>query len=46
MGEPVEIMELAQHMIEFSGLKVGRDIGIEIIGRRHGEKLHEQLFNS
>ena len=33
-------------MIEFSGLKVGRDIGIEIIGRRPGEKLHEQLFNS
>ena len=46
MGEPVSIMALAQQMIEFSGLKVGRDIGIEIIGRRPGEKLHEQLFNS
>lgn len=46
MGEPVAIMELAKQMIEFSGLKVGEDIGIEIIGRRPGEKLHEQLFNS
>jgi len=46
MGEPVSIMELAKQMIEFSGLKVGQDIGIEIIGRRAGEKLHEQLFNS
>ena len=46
MGEPVSIMALAQQMIEFSGLKVGRDIGIEIVGRRPGEKLHEQLFNS
>jgi FlaA1/EpsC-like NDP-sugar epimerase len=46
MGEPVSIMALAEQMIEFSGLKVGRDIGIEIVGRRPGEKLHEQLFNS
>lgn len=46
MGEPVSIMELAKQMIEFSGLKVNQDIGIEIIGRRPGEKLHEQLFNS
>jgi len=46
MGEPVSIMELAQDMIEFSGLQVGRDIDIEIIGRRPGEKLHEQLFNA
>lgn len=46
MGEPVSIMELAKQMIEFSGLTVGEDIGIEIIGRRPGEKLHEQLFNA
>src|SRR3954447_4974142 len=45
MGEPMRIMDLAEKMIEFSGLKVGRDIAIEIIGRRPGEKLHEQLFN-
>jgi len=46
MGEPVSIMELAQDMIRFSGLEPGRDIAIEIVGARPGEKLHEQLFNS
>ena len=46
MGEPVRIMDLAEDMIRFSGLEPGRDIAIEIIGRRRGEKLHESLFNS
>ena len=45
MGEPVSFMELAQDMIRFSGLDPGRDIEIEIVGRRPGEKLHEELFN-
>ncbi len=39
-------MDLAEDMIRFSGLEPDRDIAIEIIGRRHGEKLHEQLFNA
>jgi FlaA1/EpsC-like NDP-sugar epimerase len=46
MGEPVSIMELAQDMIRFSGLEPGRDIAIEIVGPRPGEKLSEQLFNA
>jgi FlaA1/EpsC-like NDP-sugar epimerase len=46
MGEPVRIMDLAEDMIRFSGLEPGRDIAIEIIGPRRGEKLHEQLFNT
>jgi FlaA1/EpsC-like NDP-sugar epimerase len=46
MGEPISIMELARDMIRFSGLEPGRDIAIEIIGRRPGEKLHEQAFNT
>jgi FlaA1/EpsC-like NDP-sugar epimerase len=46
MGEPVSIMELAEDMIRFSGLEPGREIAIEIIGARPGEKLHEQLFNA
>jgi FlaA1/EpsC-like NDP-sugar epimerase len=46
MGEPVRIVELARAMIELSGLDPDRDIDIEIIGARGGEKLHEQLFNS
>jgi FlaA1/EpsC-like NDP-sugar epimerase len=45
MGEPVSIMELARKMIELSGLEPDRDIAIEVIGARPGEKLHEELFN-
>ncbi len=46
MGEPVRIVDLARAMIELSGLEPGRDIDIEVVGRRTGEKLHEELFNS
>jgi FlaA1/EpsC-like NDP-sugar epimerase len=46
MGEPVRIVELARAMIELSGLDPDRDIEIEVVGRRPGEKLHEELFNS
>jgi FlaA1/EpsC-like NDP-sugar epimerase len=46
MGEPVSILELAREMIGLSGLDPDRDIEIEIVGRRAGEKLHEELFNS
>jgi len=45
MGEPVKIMQLARDMIELSGLDPDRDIAIEVVGRRPGEKLHEELFN-
>jgi FlaA1/EpsC-like NDP-sugar epimerase len=45
MGDPVRIMDLARAMIELSGLEPGRDIDIEIVGSRGGEKLHEELFN-
>jgi FlaA1/EpsC-like NDP-sugar epimerase len=46
MGEPVRIMDLAEQMIRLSGLEPGRDIAIQVIGPRPGEKLHEDLFNS
>ena len=45
MGEPVSILQLARDMIELSGLKPDVDIAIEEIGRRPGEKLHEELYN-
>jgi FlaA1/EpsC-like NDP-sugar epimerase len=45
MGEPVRIIDLARAMIELSGLDPDRDIEIEEVGRRPGEKLHEELFN-
>jgi FlaA1/EpsC-like NDP-sugar epimerase len=46
MGEPVKIVDLARAMIELSGLDPDRDIDVEIVGRRPGEKLNEALFNS
>jgi FlaA1/EpsC-like NDP-sugar epimerase len=46
MGEPVRIVDLARAMIDLSGLDPDRDIDIEIVGRRPGEKLNEELFNS
>jgi FlaA1/EpsC-like NDP-sugar epimerase len=45
MGEPVSILQLARDMIELSGLRPDEDIAIEVVGRRPGEKLHEELFN-
>jgi FlaA1/EpsC-like NDP-sugar epimerase len=45
MGDPVRIMDLAEQMIRLSGLEPERDIAIEVVGRRAGEKLYEELFN-
>jgi FlaA1/EpsC-like NDP-sugar epimerase len=45
MGEPVRIVDLAEAMIRLSGLEPERDIAIEFIGARPGEKFHEDLFN-
>ena len=46
MGDPVRIVDLARAMIELSGLDPDRDIEIEEVGARAGEKLHEELFNN
>ena len=39
MGEPVRILDLAHDMIRLSGLRVGEDIEVQIVGLRPGEKL-------
>jgi len=50
MGEAVKIMDLAQRMVELSGLSVrdeshpDGDIEIKITGLRPGEKLYEELL--
>jgi len=44
MGHPVKIIELATQMIELSGLKLGSDVDIDVIGLRPGEKLYEELL--
>lgn len=43
MGEPVRIVDLAERMVRLSGRTVGSDVQIEVVGRRPGEKLHEEL---
>jgi FlaA1/EpsC-like NDP-sugar epimerase len=50
MGEPVKIMDLAQRMVQLSGLTVKDaaypegDIEISVVGMRPGEKLYEELL--
>ncbi|WP_308253999.1 nucleoside-diphosphate sugar epimerase/dehydratase [Geminocystis sp. GBBB08] len=44
MGNPVRIYDLAVKMIELSGMIPEKDIKIDIIGLRPGEKLYEELL--
>jgi FlaA1/EpsC-like NDP-sugar epimerase len=44
MGEPVPILDLATNMIRLSGKEPERDVAIQFVGVRPGEKLHEELL--
>ncbi|MGB3865337.1 MAG: nucleoside-diphosphate sugar epimerase/dehydratase [Xanthobacteraceae bacterium] len=46
MGQPIRIVDLAERMIQLSGLQPGRDIEIVFTGIRPGERLNEILFGS
>ena len=44
MSQPVKIYDLAVNIIKMKGYVPNKDIDIEIVGLRPGEKLYEELF--
>lgn len=46
MGEPVRILDLAHDLIRLSGLRVGDDVEVQVVGLRPGEKLFEELYDA
>jgi len=44
MGKPVKIIDLAEKMIRQAGFIPYKDIKVEFIGLRPGEKLYEELL--
>ncbi len=46
MGEPVKVLTLAEELIKIHGLKPYKDIDIEFVGLRPGEKLFEEILTA
>lgn len=44
MGEQIRIVDIAEDLVALSGLRLGKDISIEFIGLRPGEKLSEEIL--
>ena len=45
MGEQINITDFARNLINLSGLKPDKDVAIEYIGLRPGEKLYEEMLH-
>jgi FlaA1/EpsC-like NDP-sugar epimerase len=45
MGDEVRVEDLAERLVRLKGLRPGRDVGIQYIGLRPGEKLREELHS-
>jgi FlaA1/EpsC-like NDP-sugar epimerase len=44
MGDPIKIDHIARYLIRLSGLEPDKDIQIDYVGLRPGEKLYEELI--
>jgi FlaA1/EpsC-like NDP-sugar epimerase len=44
MGHPVRILDLAHDLIRLHGMVPDKDIAINIVGKRPGEKMYEELL--
>jgi len=44
MGEQIKVIELVKNLVALSGLTLGKDIELKVVGLRPGEKLEEELL--